>query len=56
MTTLRVVLCDHDGCAEVFELDGTGTDDRRRLRAGWVRYREGGRVIDLCPEHAQARP
>lgn len=55
MTTIKVVVCDREGCEAVLELPASarpGTSTVRVLeRAGWVRERYSRAQVDLCPAH-----
>ncbi|MEV5347145.1 hypothetical protein [Streptomyces achromogenes] len=55
-----IITCEHPGCESPeghwpvrFE-PYTHAELRRLLkeRRGWARQRRGGRLVDLCPEHA----
>lgn len=55
--------CDHEGCDTeghwpLREDPHTHTELRRLLKKhrGWDRRRRSGRLVDLCPDHADAAP
>jgi len=52
----QIFECDHDGCLETFEAEGTFKEVWEEARAaGWRSFRKNDRWQHKCPDHVHTQ-